>query len=181
MKKILVTVFCILLLSGCGDPHKGAEKVVENYIDKYVNHDKDIIEQLNDRANEQELSENQKEIYIDIMKRQYGDLKYEFLSEEYDGDDATITLKITVYDLYKVQKEAEEFLLSNKEEFYDENDVYDKTIFLGYKLDKMQKTEERVQYTIDIFVTKSNSEWQVVQPSKTVLEKIHGIYNYDNK
>jgi hypothetical protein len=50
---------------------------------------------------------------------------------------------------------------------------------MDYKLDMMSKQMETVTYTIDIKVEKDEDAWKVVQLSNESLEKIHGIYNYE--
>jgi hypothetical protein len=43
----------------------------------------------------------------------------------------------------------------------------------------MSKETDTVTYTIDIKVEKDGDDWKVVQLSNESLEKIHGIYNYE--
>jgi hypothetical protein len=50
---------------------------------------------------------------------------------------------------------------------------------MDYKLDKMTEEMDTVSYTIDIKVEKEGDNWKVVQLSNENLEKIHGIYNYE--
>ena len=82
-----------------------------------------------------ELDDDQKGTYKEILKKQYSDMKYEITDEKYDGDNAVVTVKLTVYDLYKVQKDADKHLADNPDE----------------------------------------------QLSNESLQKIHGIYNYENE
>ena len=135
---------------------------------------------MDDVVNDENLTDSQKEKYIDILKRQYQDLKYEITSEKYDGDNATVEVKITVYDLYKVQKDANNYLTNSGDEF-KENGVYSNDLFMNYKLDKMKKVTDTVEYNITFNVTKDDKgNYKVNDLSNSDLEKIHGVYNYDN-
>lgn len=177
MKKILMVIIAMFLLVGCMD--NKASDAVENYLNQYRNLNDSVIADLNELTDEQLLSDEQKDTYKKIMKKQYQDLTYEIVDEEYNGDKATVTAEITVYDLYKVQQDADTYMNSNMKEFYDDNDVYDNSLFLDYKLGKMQDNTETVSYTLTFDVVKEDNEWIVVQPSEETLEKIHGIYNYE--
>jgi len=94
------------------------------------------------------------------------------------GDEAKITVKITVYDLYKVEKDAREYLNQNQEEFLTDG-IYDAKKYLEYKLDKMKDVNDTISYNIVFKVIKTDGKWQVEQPNEETLEKIHGIYNYE--
>ena len=78
-------------------------------------------------------TEKQKENYTKAMKMQYSDIKYEILDEDISGDEATVKVKISVYDFYKVQKDADEYKSTHESEFLT-NDVYDNFKFIEYKL-----------------------------------------------
>lgn len=180
IKKVLLVFLMMFMVVGCSCSMSGTpKKAVEELLNKYKTNDEDVITELNSYVSEQSLTDDQKEKYTDILKKQYTDLKYEITDEAIDGDSATVTAKITVYDLYKVQKDAETHLSTNKEEFNDENDVYDKTLFIDYKLDKMKSNTDVVDYTITFTLTKIDDKWQVDQLDDASLEKIHGIYNYE--
>ena len=106
-------------------------------------------------------------------------MKYEITDEVYDGDTATVTTKITVYDYYKVQKEVAEYLKDNREKFYKDGS-YDEDSYIDYKLDTMKKYDKTVTYSIDFKVKKENGKWKVTDLSDTDIQKIHGIYDYTN-
>lgn len=179
MKKILIFIIASFLLVGCMD--NKASNSVENYLNQYRNLNDNVVADLNDLTDEQLLSDEQKETYKKIMRKQYQDLTYKITDEEYNGDTAKVTAEITVYDLHKVQEDADTYMNSHMEEFYDDNDVYDNSLFLDYKLGKMQDNTETVSYTLTFDVVKEDNKWVVVQPDEVMLEKIHGIYNYELK
>lgn len=177
MKKILLMVVAAFFLIGCMDSK--ASDAVENYLNQYRNLSDSVITDLDELTMDQNLSEDQRGTYTDIMKKQYQDLQYEIVEEEYNGDKATVTAKITVYDLYKVQEDADTYMNDNMEEFYDENEVYDNDKYLEYKLKQMKDNTKTISYTITFNVIKKDNKWIVEQPDEETLEKIHGIYNYE--
>lgn len=180
MKKLGILVLSLLLIVGCSCSRKTAVDAVKNYMNLYINNDESVLDELDEYTEREELTDKQKETYKEIIRNQYKNITYEITNEEYEGDTATITAKVKVYDLFKVQKAADEYLLNNHEKFYDETGTYDKTLFLDYKLEKMKEQKEVIEYTIDFKVIKENDEWTVSQLSDSDLEKIHGIYNYQS-
>ena len=178
--KVLLVVGICLVLAGCGCMKKTAKGAVQDYLNQYKNLSSNVISSMDDVVNDENLTDSQKEKYRDILKRQYQDLKYEITSEKYDGDNATVEVKITVYDLYKVQKDANNYLTNSGDEF-KENGIYSNDLFMNYKLGKMKKVTDTVEYNITFNVTKDDKgNYKVNDLSYSDLEKIHGVYNYDN-
>ena len=178
--KLLLVIGSCLVLAGCGCMKKTAKGAVQDYLNQYKNLSSNVITSMDDVVNDENLTDSQKEKYRDILKRQYQDLKYEIVNEKYDGDNATVEAKITVYDLYKVQKDANNYLTNNGDEF-KENVVYSNDLFMNYKLDKMKKVTDTIDYNIKFNVIKDDKgNYKVNDLSNSDLEKIHGVYNYDN-
>lgn len=128
MKKFILYFSCIMaviLLSGCSMDNTPTKKV-ENFLDSYRNQDETVINQLKDMVDMDNLmNEDQKNTYSDIMKRQYEDLTYEIKDEVIDGDNATVTVEIEVYDYYKVNQEAQNYYNENPNEFQDDAETDD--------------------------------------------------------
>ena len=180
MRKFIAIILSSFFLFGCSCSDMGAKNAVTDYLSQYNNLTEDVLDDLNKVASTDEFNEEQRELYKEIIKKQYQDLKYEIVDEKYNGDQATITAKITVYDLYKAQKDASLYMKDHIEEFYDKNNIYSNKKYLDYKLEEMKKMMDTTIYTIDFNVVKQNDNWIVEQPSVSDLEKIHGIYNYEN-
>lgn len=183
ISKILGIVGIILLLTGCSCGKMDAKDRVQEFLDQYRNLSANVLGDLDNVVDQEtDLTEEQKEQYRDIMKKQYSDLNYEIVDEQYDGDTAVVEAKITVYDLYKTQKDATIYLNEHSDEFNDESGNYDSRKFMDYKLDKMQKNNDTVEYTITFNLSKNeDGNWQITELSQSDLEKIHGIYNYDDE
>ncbi len=176
MKKVLTIFIMLLILTACGgNTPKGA---VDNYLKKYRNLDSEVLVDLEEIVKKENLSKEQQDKYRDVLKKQYKDLSFEIVEEEYNDNVSYVTAKVNVYDLYKAQSDASKYLANNPEKFYNENNEYDVNLFLDYKLDKMKNTTDRVEYNVTFTVVKENDKYVVEQPSEETLQKIHGIYNY---
>ena len=146
MKKILIIFLTfILLLTGCSKDQ--AANAVRHYLDKFNNHDGEVLKELDKLIASENLTEDQAKVYKEIMKKQYTDLKYVIVDEKYNGDEAVVIAKITVYDLYGVQKEADSYLETHQSEFLDSEKKFDHNLFLDYKLEQMKRVNKKVDYT----------------------------------
>lgn len=179
LKKIILLVL-ILFTFGCMNNNTPTD-AVKQYLLSYKNLDSDVLDDLEEEIKKEELTETQKEKYRSILKKQYKDLSYKILKEEKEDDKTFVTVKVSVYDLYKAQSDASLYLADNMNEFYDNNGKYNSEKYLDYKLEQMKNMNDKVEYTIVFEVEKEDDEYRVIQPSETDLEKIHGIYSYDIK
>lgn len=181
MKRLLLClmlVFSMFFVSGCG-MEKSARDVAIEYLELYRTKDKVVMDELGEFIENENLNDIQKEKYKEILEREYGTLMYKVVDEQYEGNVAFITMEITVIDLYKSQEESAKYFNENPTKFNDEDGEYDRDLYTDYKLDMMSKETDTITYTIDIKVEKDGDDWKVVQLSNESLEKIHGIYNYE--
>lgn len=178
MKKFLVIVLSLFLMVGCSFNNTPTKKT-EELLKKYQTLDDAVISDLELTTEGANLeNEKDKENYMKAMKMQYSDMKYEIKNEEVNGDEATVTVKISVYDFYKVQKEANDYAKDHPDEFLTD-EVYDAAKFMEYKLKNMLDSDERIDYTIEVKLVKEDDEWVAEAFDKTTLEKIHGTYDYE--
>ena len=181
MKRLLLCLMLVLsmfFVSGCG-MEKSARDVAIEYLELYRSKDKVVMDELGEFIENENLNDTQKEKYKEILEREYGTLMYKVVDEQYEGNVAFITMEITVIDLYKSQEESAKYFNENPTKFNDEDGEYDRDLYTDYKLDMMSKETDTITYTIDIKVEKDGDDWKVVQLSNESLEKIHGIYNYE--
>lgn len=176
MKKLVYILFLFLLV-GCNDLSNTPTKKTEEFLKKYQTLDESVINDLENVVNESDLNDEQKTIYIDIMKKQYQSLSYEVKDETLNGDEAITAVEISVIDFKKVLDEANDYLKNNEEEFYD-NGEYSIVKFNDYKLNKLKQAKDKVRYTIEIKLTKINDKWTVDNLSNETYDKINGVYNY---
>ena len=126
------------------------------------------------------MNEENAQVYENIFKKQYTDLTYEIISEEYSGDEAIVKANINVYDYYKVQRDASIYLAEHLSEFNDDMGNYDIQSFFKYKLEQMQNTQDKIEYTIEFSLSKNDGIWQINELSNSDIEKLHGIYDYES-
>ena len=99
MKKMLLVLLGIILLTGCNNLMNTPTKKVEYLLSKYQHNDEDVIKQLGDTLlMDTVLDNNQRNRYEKIMKRQYSDLTYTIKNEAIDGKTAIVEVEIEVYD-----------------------------------------------------------------------------------
>lgn len=182
MKKILFAISSILILTGCSlgtNMDNTPTKQVERYLNDYQTLNSNVLSEL-DSIVDQEImfDENQKTTYRDILKKHYQDLTYTIKDETINGDKATVEAEIEVNDYTKVLKEADSYKTTNASEFNDENNMYDESKFIDYRLEKLKDNKERVKYTIYFSLTKIDDDWTLDSLTETEQQKILGIYEY---
>ena len=173
--KRLFLLMSIFLLCSCGMKLSAKDEAIR-YLNKYKYLDAEIMKELDENVDNEDFTDEQKKQYKDILTKQYSDMRFDVVNEEYDDDQAIITVKVVVYDLYKVQEDANDYLNSHQDEFMTDGE-YDKNLFLNYKLDKMEEQKDTIDYEINIELEKDDKgNWVVQQLSDEDLEKLHGIY-----
>lgn len=174
MKKILSILF-ILILFGCTSKQVTPSKEVEDLFYKYNSLDKVVMDQLEEAIDKEDLTNEQKNKYKEIFKRQYRDLKYTIKDEVIDDNISTVTVEIEVYDLNKTKTITDAFLEENPQEF-EENGIFNKNKYIDYKLNEMQTTKERTRYTLELTLTNIEGSWRIDNLVDSERQKIHGTY-----
>lgn len=177
-KLMLLVVGIILFATGCLSMNTPTSKV-EALLNKYNKNDEAIVTELDDYLENNDLTDELREKYKKVYLKQFSDLKYEIKDEVIDGDNATVTVKVTVYDFYKTEQESNKYLTEHRDEFYKEDGTYDKSLFEKYKLEQLDKAEDKVDYTIDFTLRKVDGDWQIDNLTDEQLQKIHGVYAYE--
>ena len=108
MKKLLITVLFILTFTACSMSNTPKSKV-EIYMNQFNSITENVKKDLETTVASENLSESNKEIYKKVLERQYKNLKYSIKDEQINGDNATVTVNITVYDFYKSNANAEKY------------------------------------------------------------------------
>lgn len=179
MKKFIFALFIIILLTGCGDISNTPTKQVEGLFNKYQTLDKEVLDDLDRVITEEDsFSEENREQYREIIKKQYKDLTYKIKEEEVDADVAIVTVEISVTDFSKVLAEASDYKNNHPEEFVDANGVYQSNLYSDYVISKMKEAKEKVKYTLDIKLSKIDEEWRIDGIDSDTEDKILGIYQY---
>ena len=174
-----VIVFVLVITVGCGNMMDTPTKKVESLLGKYQNQEKNVITQLDEVvAAAGSLNEEQQEKYRDLMKRQYKNLTYKIKDEVEDGDSATVTVEIQVFDYGKAISDSENYLVDNRNEFIldSDSDTIDTIKYLDYKLENMASITDKVTYTINFNLTKEDNEWKLNDLNDIDRMKLHGLY-----
>ena len=147
-------------------------------VDNLYNKVKDILFEKKDNAsfvyNHKQHHLYEESNYPGIRKNYFNENgSVEF--ENINGEMATVTVDVDVYDYYKVESDVASYISSNQNEFSD-NGIYNANKGLMYKIDKLSTASDRVTHTLVFHLTKVDDKWTVDNLSNEDLEKIHGVY-----
>ena len=106
------------------------------------------------------------------MKKHYRDLTYQIKDQTIDGDNATVTVEITVRDYSKVINDANNYKNNNPDKFSKDP----LNLFSTYRLEELQKVKDTITYTLNLTLKKINNKWVLNQLSNEELNKINGLY-----
>lgn len=162
MKKIFLILILIFVFVGCNIANTPTSKV-EELLGNYQRLDKNINIDYYNLANDEQLSDDLKNEYNNLIKEQYQNLSYEIKEEEIDGDKAIVTASIEVKNYKDIIRKY------NKNEY--QNDEYHKLI-----VNSLKSTNIKVNYTINFTLTKDNNDdWNIDELSNETKEKLLGI------
>ncbi len=197
MKKILITLFMILLLfTGCSTTSNTPSDKVEKVLSKYQNMDSEVLTQLdNVIAEDSSMNDEQKKEYKALLEKQYQNLSYKIKDEKIDGDTATVDVEIEVYDYKTSINKSKEYYKEHEEEFKkktsenkEDTSSDDKTTiiegegfeklsaFIDYKIKQLKSVTDKIKYEITFNLTKEDKEWKVEDISDIDRQKIHGLF-----
>jgi len=137
-----------------------------------------VTSSMEELLKQENLLDEQDELYRLIMKKQYVDLEYKIISETYNGDNARITVELTVYDYEHSRIEAEKERNEKKNEYLNSDGTWNKEKYVNLQLRYMKEETGRVKYTVNFYVNLKDEKWILENPEHEVIEKIHGLYCY---
>ena len=153
------------MLVGCTMGNSPTSRV-EDLFTKYQKLDEDISMGIDNVVNQQDLTEDHKKRYRKLLEQQYKNLSYEIKDELVDGDNATVLVEIEVLDYKKAISDLTFDSDNYTKESYDEE-----------KLGRLEKTQDKVKYTLEIKVKKDNDgNWKVESLTQEQIKKIQGMY-----
>lgn len=180
MKKFALVVFSLLVFTcGCDSMMNTPTKRVEEFLNKYQRQDSEILTQLKEviQDGDFDFTDNQMNSYEELMKKQYKDLTYTIKEEMIDGDNATVTVEIEVYDYSRALNESETYYTSNPNEFKNDSGEIDNSKYMDYRIKQLQNVKDRVKYTLNLTLTKQDKTWILNDITEVDRQKIHGLYN----
>lgn len=153
------------MLVGCTMGNSPTSRVEELFT-KYQKLDEDISMGIENVVNQQDLTKDHKERYRKLLERQYKNLSYEIKDELIDGDNATVLVEIEVVDYKKAISDLTFDSDNYTKESYDEE-----------KLGRLEKTQDKVKYTLEVKVRKDDDgNWKVEALTPEQIKKIQGMY-----
>ena len=153
------------MLVGCAMGNSPTSRV-EDLFTKYQKLDEDISMGIDNVVNQQDLTKDHKERYRKLLERQYKNLSYEIKDELIDGDNATVLVEIEVVDYKKAISDLTFDSDNYTKESYDEE-----------KLGRLEKTQDKVKYTLEVKVRKDDDgNWKVEALTPEQIKKIQGMY-----
>ena len=153
------------MLVGCTMGNSPTSRV-EDLFTKYQKLDEDISMGIDNVVNQQDLTKDHKERYRKLLERQYKNLSYEIKDELIDGDNAMVLVEIEVVDYKKAISDLTFDSDNYTKESYDEE-----------KLGRLEKTQDKVKYTLEVKVRKDNDgNWKVEALTPEQIKKIQGMY-----
>lgn len=185
MKKFFVCFLClvVLVLTGCAMGNTPTSKV-EAFLDSYTSGNDTVLKQLKEMVDaDAMMDDSQRTTYSDIMKKQYKDLTYDIKNEVIDGDNATVTAEIEVYDYYRSNQDSQAYFESNRDQFKENStdnnsDNISNSKFIDYRLSQLQNVTDRIKYTIDFTLKKSDDKWVLDDIDDATRQKIHGLFEH---
>ncbi len=182
MKRLLLGMMVIFLVTGCKcalfKSKSSPTRAVETFLGKYQALDNKVLDQLDEVIFDDKLTNNQKDDYKTLMRRQYQNLTYNIKDEVIDGNNAIVTVEIEVYDFNRVEDDIDKYVEEHKEEFEDEKGDFSEEKYMDYKLGKLTDEKNRIKYTLDLRLTKDevDNEWKLENLTDVEKQKIHGVY-----
>ena len=178
MKKILILFFLFMFVVGCNLSNTPSGKV-EKYLNDFKNLTDDVVMDIETKVSSENLSEENKTLYKNIIVNEHENLKYEIKEESINGDNAIVVVKITVFDFHKIERESVDYMNAHPEEFSDINGMIDNNLFNTFRLNKLNNVKDTVDYEISFYLSHKDGEWILQNPDKPTIEKLNGFYNYN--
>ena len=181
MKKILCLLVLLLLVTGCGMKMESTPREkVEDWMSNYQMYDDSITGRLKDFLDGQELEEETRKEYQNVLEKQHQNLSYNILSEDIDEDKATVEVEIEVLDYYSSFNKSRNYFKEHQEEFMDsvveEQDIDNLKEFIEYKIKELSKVNEKTKYNITFHLIKVDNDWEIEDVDQDTFLKMYGLY-----
>lgn len=164
-KKLILFISILFLLVACSMSNTPTSKV-EALFSKYQNLDTDISRGIDNILDEQNLTDENRLRYRNLLEKQYKNLSYEITDEKIDGNNATVTVSLDVLD-YR----------SSISDLTFDSTIYTKETFDNEKLNRLENTNNKVTYTLEFTLTKDEEgSWHLNALTNEQIRKIEGMY-----
>lgn len=175
MKKLIVFLSLILILTACSENINSPKKEINKYLSKYQQLDDDVIKDLDTTIVKNGVDESNYKVVRDAFKRQYVDMNYKVISEKIKNNIATVKVAINVYDYSSSRKKSIDYIEKNQKKFMTNNEI-DIVKTNDYVYKNYIKETKRKKYYTKIKLKKVKNKWIVSKFSNDNIKKIHGTY-----
>lgn len=176
MKKVIVLFLLILSLYGCGFSNSPSDEV-SMYLDKYNSLNDDVLIDVDNVISKEDLSSGNKDVYKEVLLRQYKNMKYEIKDESINDNSAMVKVSVNVYNYYNTNVNSENYKNEHTNEFYDINGMFDNNVYNTYRLGELLKTNDTISYDITFHLKKDeNGKWILDNPNEETIQKLNGFY-----
>lgn len=180
MKKIILLLLSIILLTGCRTNMETPTSVVESYLKKYQDMDSSLEKNLEKIMDREKLEDEQKSKYKSTLEKQYQNLSYKIKNEDIEDDKATVDVEIEVLDYGNTNKKSLKYFQEHQDEFVKEKVDNDKIEelkeYIEYKIEELSKTDEKIKYSMTFNLTKEDDKWVIEDVEENDLLKFYGLY-----
>lgn len=181
MKKILIFLLAIFLITGCGKNMATPTEKVEEMLNSYQKLDNQVEYNINRIIDkEDKMDDDNKKEYRTALERQFQNMSYKIKNEEIDGDKATVDVEIEVLDYKSSYEKSKEYFTENQDEFLDDEIIDGKVEeiaeYIAYKIKELANVEDKVKHDITFTLTKKDNEWVIDDIDDESLEKLFGLY-----
>lgn len=172
LKKVILIVLLLLVVTGCENIVETPINKIQYFLGKYQRLDKDTMIELDNIINRNyKLSKKEKDEYKRIFERQYQNLSYKIKEEETDYTSSVIIVEIEVLDYKNCIDKVKEYYKENKQKLQKKYGNYE-----SYQLSELKKIKSKIKYEIIFNLYKKNRKWKIKELSNEDFLKIHGLY-----
>ena len=73
--------------------------------------------------------------------------------------------------------EAENYYKANADKFKNQEGELDTSKYMDYKIEQLKNVNDKIKYTLNLTLTKSDKKWILNDLTEADRQKIHGLYN----
>lgn len=176
----LFLIGVLLFVTGCEMMGNTPKDVVEDYLTSYQKRDDSFVEQLEEYLDGENLEEEVRKDYQELLEKQHDNLSYEIKKEEINKDKSTVEVEIEVLDYRSNLDQSKKYFLEHQEEFtdqvVDENNIDSLKEFIEYKIKELKNVEDKTKYTTTFELIKVDGSWEIKDIDNDTFMKLYGLY-----
>lgn len=171
---VLVVIITIILLIVNNVKSNSIEGLTKAYMSKYQKLDEEVVDKIKYEFDDK-LTSDQKQKYKAIIENQYEELEYDIVEVRESGVTGEVVVKFSVYDLASTMEQANSYIAVYGNKFKKDG-KFDEYAAIDYKLEMLDETEMKVDYTITFTFYNDNGTWIMDDLVEADLKKIRGTF-----